>query len=111
MNDGTQRLARIRQALHEARLDALICALPANVLLLSGYWPVVGTAIAIATRTGHIAILTPEDERDLAAQGWADAVRTFQPGTLARLTSVREAAREPLAGLLRDLAMTRARIG
>ncbi|HZS92056.1 MAG TPA: M24 family metallopeptidase [Chloroflexota bacterium] len=46
MTRGTERVERIATGLREADLDALICALPSNVLLLSGYWPVVGNALA-----------------------------------------------------------------
>jgi len=64
------RRRRIADGLAEAGLDALVCALPANVLLLTGYWPVVGDALALATREGRIALLAPEDERTLAEAGW-----------------------------------------
>jgi Xaa-Pro aminopeptidase len=66
MTRGAERVARIEDALQDARLDALVCTLPANVLLLSGYWPVVGSAVAVATRDGPIAVLAPEDEQELA---------------------------------------------
>ena len=61
-----ERVARICDALRAENLDALVCALPSNVLLLSGYWPVIGSAIAIATRDGEIAVAAPEDENELA---------------------------------------------
>ena len=44
------RVEAIRRSLDASDLDALVCALPNNVLLLSGYWPAVGTALAVATR-------------------------------------------------------------
>jgi hypothetical protein len=37
------RMASIRDGLRQNDLDGLVAALPANVLLVSGYWPVVGT--------------------------------------------------------------------
>jgi len=46
-----ERIDRVRQALQHGGLDAVVCALPKNVLLLSGYWPAVGTSVAIATAT------------------------------------------------------------
>jgi Xaa-Pro aminopeptidase len=110
MQRGQERIIRVQGALQEAGLDALVCTLPANVLLLSGYWPVVGTAVAAATRDGRIALMVPEDERDLAERGWATDVRTFQPGSLARLIMPAEAVREPLARLLRDLGVAGGRI-
>ncbi len=111
MKRGDVRIARIREALKTANLDALICTLPANVLLLSGYWPVVGNAVAAATADGRIAILTPEDERDGAEHGWANQVRGYQSGSLQQITTPAEAVREPLANLLRDLRVERGTIG
>ena len=74
-----ERVRRVRDALQTAGLGAVVCSLPENVLLLSGYWPVVGDALAIAMREARIAVIVPEDERDHADSGWADDVRTFHP--------------------------------
>ncbi len=111
MARGTERLARIGEALQDARLDALVCTLPTNVLLLSGYWPVVGTAVAVATRDGRVAVLAPEDEHGLATGSWATDVRLYQPGALAHLTSPAAAVLEPLSTLLQDLGLAGGRIG
>ncbi len=110
MTRGAKRRQRIAEALRAADLDALLCALPTNVLLLSGYWPVVGSALALATRDGRVAVLAPEDERELAERGWAE-VRTFQPGSLQHLTPLVDAVREPLADLARSLGIDRGRVG
>jgi Xaa-Pro aminopeptidase len=111
MARGTERLARIGETLQDAGLDGLVCTLPTNVLLLSGYWPVVGTAVAVATHDGRIAVLAPEDEQELATQGWATAVRCYQPGALSHLTSPAAAIREPLSALLHDLGLAEGRVG
>jgi len=93
-------------------LQALVCTLPANVLMLAGYWPVVGSAVAVATPDGHVAVLAPDDEQELAEQGWATAVRTYEPGSLTRLTGgPAETIRDSLAALLRDLGVTHGRVG
>ncbi|HET7620551.1 MAG TPA: Xaa-Pro peptidase family protein [Gemmatimonadaceae bacterium] len=101
MERDVDRLERVVAALQDGGFDALVCALPANVLLLSGYWPVIGSAIAVVTREGRVALLAPADERDLAESGWADDLRTFQPGGLTELVDVPTAAAEPFAALLR----------
>jgi Xaa-Pro aminopeptidase len=101
----------IQAALKGEELDAAVCALPAYVLMLSGYWPVVGTSIAIATIDGRRALLVPEDEEELARQSYADEVHTYQPSSLDRLQSVAEAASGPLRKLLQDLKLSCARIG
>lgn len=77
-----ERLARITQTLVSQGWQALLVAQPANVLLVSGYWPVLGTALALVTQAGHVALLVPEDEKDLAEQSWADDVKTFAPSSL-----------------------------
>ena len=106
------RVGTIRRALDEAGLDALICALPNNVLLLSGYWPVVGTALAVATREGRAVLIAPSDEMDLAERAMADEARKYQsasPGSLDEIGQdtlwlfLREAAV--------DLSIEKGRIG
>ena len=72
----TARIDRVCRTLEGAGLDALVATLPAHVLLLSGYWPDVRNALAIATRGGRIAIIAPQDEEELAEGGWADEIRS-----------------------------------
>lgn len=106
-----ERKDRITGAMAGAELDVLVCAFPANVLLLSGYWPVIGTAFAFATRDGRILVLAPEDERKLAERGWADEIRTFQPGSLAEIRTLCAALREPFERIARDLGLGSGRVG
>ena len=82
------RLAAIRAALERANVSAVVCTLPANVLLLSGYWPVIGTACAIVWRRGPVVLILPPDEQELASVSWADVVRpmTGDIGTEAALS-------------------------
>ena len=99
------RIDRIRTELARKGLDALFCTLPSNVLLLSGYWPVVGTALAIATREGAVAVLAPEDEGEQADLSWADEVQTFQGGSLDSLENITEIVRGPLSRLKTVLSL------
>jgi hypothetical protein len=75
----------------------LVCGLRANVALLSGYWPVIGSALSLATRDGSVGLIVPADEGELASHGWADAMHTFDVGPVERLTTIVEAVRSPLA--------------
>jgi Xaa-Pro dipeptidase len=111
MTHNQERVERIQEALRENGLDALIATLPADVLLLTGYWPVTGTAIAIATRDGAIGVLAPDDEQALAERGWASPVQTFQPGSLQHLETLADAVQEPLAKLRDVLGLRDGRIG
>src|SRR5262249_23211370 len=97
MQRDEERIARVGQALKDEKLDAVVCALPENVLMLTGYWPVVGTSIALATRDGEVELLVPEDEYELASYGYADRITTFAPSSLEDMSSPAEAATEPLS--------------
>jgi Xaa-Pro aminopeptidase len=111
MARGSDRIDWITSALQDHGLDALICELPENVVMLTGYWPVVGTSVAVVARSGQIAVLAPEDELDLATCGWATDVRTYQPTSLTSLIGPEEAIREPLRALLGDLGLLEGRLG
>ncbi len=81
----------------------MVCGLPANVLMLSGYWPVVGSSLAIATKDGQIGLIAPEDERELAEKGWADELSTFQGGSLDEIKSAARAIRAPFSQVMKKL--------
>src|SRR5665213_1400996 len=40
-----ERTDRIREAPRKNKWDLVVCALPMNILLLTGYWPVVGSGV------------------------------------------------------------------
>ena len=105
------RVEGIQHALAMAAMDAVICTLPQHVLMLSGYWPVVGTSLAIAARGAGTLLIVPDDERELAERSWADACVTFHPGQLERLTTAAAAVGEPLAEAVRALGLERGCIG
>ncbi len=105
------RLRRIREGLARAGLDGLVCALPENVLLLSGYWPVVGNALALVNQDGRVAVVAPEDETELANGGWADDLQTFRPVSLDQTSTATEPVRGPLASAAEALGLQTGRVG
>lgn len=109
MIDG-ERISHITESLRRTGLDAVVCALPAYVLMATGYWPVIGASVAVFTRDGHCVVLVPEDERALAERGWAE-VRTYVPTRLDEIRSVNEALHEPLQALVRELRLVSAQVG
>src|SRR5581483_546632 len=111
LEGGSDQSDRIARALGAFDLDGLVCVLPSNVLLLSGYWPVVGASVAVAGRDGRVELLVPDDEADLAGRGWATAVHTYAPGSLERQLNLVEALQEPLRGLIMDAGLERKRVG
>ena len=93
-------------AIRRAGLAAVVCALPSNVLMVTGgYWPTIGTSLAVATADGRVAVVVPEDEADDVAAGFADVVRTFAPGSLDALTTAAEAVVPALADAVAELGV------
>src|SRR4051812_27423898 len=105
MTRDHERIARIRRALDARCLDVVVCGLRGNVLLLSGYWPVIGSALAIVTRDGAVALVVPADEARLAANSGTGAIHTFEGASLDRLTTIIEAVRSPLAAAISELGI------
>ncbi len=79
-NIDPERSARLRNGLLAARLDAIICAHPKNVLLLAGYWPIIGNSVAVSDAEGHTTLIVPEDELEYSRNANADEVIPFQAG-------------------------------
>jgi Xaa-Pro aminopeptidase len=80
-------------------------------LLLTGYWPVIGTSLALATREGHVVLIVPEDERELAQGSWADHVYSFEAASLNDLRSAAEGVGPILAEAAKKLQVGSGRLG
>jgi Xaa-Pro aminopeptidase len=106
-----ERHSRVIAMLREEKLDALICSAPTQVLLLTGYWPVIGNSIAIFTVDGEVHVLLPEDEHEIAAHNSNAVLTDFRPEQLHILTTPKEAIEKPLTHLCRKLSITQARVG
>lgn len=104
------RIDHIRRALGERELDGLVVALPSNVLLLSGYFPVIGKSVAIAT-PGRTTLIVPTEEAELARAGWADDVRPYETASLEWIKTVPEAIGPVLDDALGDAGLRSGRIG
>ncbi len=101
-----ERRRRNGEAVRAAGLTAVVCSLPSNVLVATGgYWPVVGTSLAVMAADGRVAVVAPADEADEVAAGFADVVRTFEPGSLHDLHTARDAAAGPLAEAVAELGL------
>lgn len=112
MAHDSQRIERNARAIREAGLDAAICGLPSNVLLLSaGYWPIVGTSLAIANGDGKVALVVPEDESELAGITGAAEVFSYQPASLDKLQTVADAIVQPLAKAASAIGVSGGRFG
>ena len=106
-----QRISSIQSALREHNLDAIVVSLPSHVLLLTGYYPVVGVSIAICTHDGEITLVAPEDEKQFAEQGSATHVEYFEPVTLDELPPLQQSVIAPLKRAAANLQLGSGRIG
>ena len=78
-----ERLSRARAAMAAAGIDALVCRLPENVLLLSGHWPLNGLSFLLFPRYGSPLIIVPHcDEIEARDELWEAECRTFVHGVL-----------------------------
>src|SRR3954468_8602171 len=84
------RRDRTVKAMRDAGIDALVCALPRNVLLLSGYWPVLGDSVAIV-HGEELVLVGTRDEVEREAAERPDRVLLFSPATLTALRSPQDA--------------------
>lgn len=60
-------------------LDAIICGSPTGILLLSGYWPVMGATLALFSADGDVHAILPYDEVEIAERTSSAAVTPYQP--------------------------------
>jgi len=85
---------------------ALICRLPQNVVMLTGYQPILGNTFCLVTvnaaRDVEIRLALPVDEKDFVPPGTAVEVKAYAEETLRYIDNTIEAVREPLAELIRS---------
>ena len=89
-----------------ADFHAIICRLPQNVLMLTGYQPILGNSFCIvslnAAKEVEIRLAVPKDEEELVPPGVAVEMKTFSEETMDYIRNTIQAVREPLAELLRS---------
>ncbi len=111
MEADLDRLDRVRQAMRASGLDALLCCLPHDVLMLTGYAPIQGASFALFPLDGDPTLLVPEWEESMARQGWVADVRGYSSSSLHRLGTVSEAVGPLLSQLAREKGMLGRAIG
>jgi Xaa-Pro aminopeptidase len=111
MAKDPQRREMILHELEASRLEALVSFSPTEVLLLTGYWPVMGTSLAICTRDGRVCAVIPEDELELATSTSDAEVFTYKPSTLEHLDAVTEALLDPVKNVVSSLELKPGKIG
>jgi len=72
-----QRIKSVQAALAEERLDGLVVRLPENLVLLAGYWPVLGRSALVLPASGEPVLVAPEMEREALSRAFIVDIRTF----------------------------------
>jgi len=78
MTEDRERGTRVQAALAAAGLDALVCRLPENLVLLAGYWPVIGRSAVVVPREGDPVLVAPSLEQEALRRTTIADVRTFR---------------------------------
>jgi Xaa-Pro dipeptidase len=99
----------MRLAMEAAQLDALVLRLPENVLLLSGFWPMIGAAFLVFPLRGDPVCIIPDCYRSEALSVLHSVAPIFFPYGLIDSPSANDAIRK-IAGSL-DNASSWRRIG
>lgn len=106
-----QRREIVLQALRALEVRALFCYAPSDVLLLTGYWPVMGTSLAVMSDEGAVVAIVPEDELELAQATTSADLVSYKPGSLHSLTTAAQALEQPVQALSQRLKLGQGRLG
>jgi Xaa-Pro aminopeptidase len=111
MEEDALRTDRIRQGLRSAGIDAVMGQLAPNVLMLSGYSPVLGQSFALFPVRGEPCLIVPDSEYALALEGWCADVRTFPSSPLDPTTNLWDLAAPAISVAMAERGLTDATIG
>jgi len=104
------RIVQIQSALAAERLEAVICRLPEHLVMLAGYWPVIGRSAFVVPASGAPMLFAPAMEEDALRRAWVSEIKTFPVWKLGD-----PLPDESLARLLKDavsrLALRGKRVG
>jgi Xaa-Pro aminopeptidase len=105
------RQSRTVAALFDSLYDAIICSSATEVLLVTGYWPVMAASIAIVCSDGQVKVIVPEDEVELAEKTSSAEVVSYKPAGLHTLESPLALLKEPLHSATKGLFLAKSNIG
>lgn len=106
-----ERHARNGAALAAEDLDAVVCGSATEVLLFTGYWPVMANSVAVLAASGRVCLVIPEDELELAKKTSTAELIPYKPGGLHTLQTPLQGLEEPLREALQQIAVRNGRIG
>ena len=87
MASDPERHTRVLQALHRSGAGSFVCVSPSNILLLTGYWPVLGNSLALVTSSGEALVIVPQDETEIARATSSARIVPYSPASMSRQTN------------------------
>lgn len=111
MASDTNRHTAVIHALVESNLHAIVCCSPTSVLLLSGYWPVLGVSVVVFSEEGRVIVILPEDEMEIAQETTDVTIIGYKPTSLDRLTEPIDAITKPLQHVMESLRLSGKTVG
>lgn len=80
---NAERIARLKQGMKDADIDAMVLRLPENVLFASGYWSMFGWTFLVFPQEGKATcIIGNTEEQEAHDDLWEAACLTYPAGTL-----------------------------
>src|ERR1700730_17325401 len=102
-----ERLNRMRRAMEAERLDALVLRLPENVLLLSGFWPMIGATTLVFPLHGNSVCIIPDCYESEASQSLWEAQTVYYSYGVLGAPDPATAVRNTLAEIAKGKAWKR----
>ena len=85
------RIAQTVRWMENEHLDALVLRLPENIVMLSGYHPLLGASAVVVTPAGGAVVIAADVESPEVERGWNKNVRFYAlpgPGLVASFPSI-----------------------
>ncbi len=106
---NTERAKRLAEMFIKRGEDfhAIICQLPQNLVMLTGYQPILGNSFCVvslnANKEVEFRFAVPKDEEDRIPPGIAMEVKTYAEETMDYIGNTANSVQVPLGELLRSL--------
>ena len=106
-----ERHVEIVNALDNSHFHGLVCCDPTSVLLLTGFWPVLGTSVVIFAGDGNVAVIVPEDEVEIADVSTSARIIPYKPSQLQSLECPIRALSAPIRLAIASLSLSGKTLG
>ena len=109
MPKKSQRVKRVQELMKQDGIQALVCRLPENLVLLTDYWPHHGFGLVVLPQEGKPLLFAMEAEVEYASPDWAE-IDTFGWGLLTDADPY-DNYRRMLTKVIKELKLKNAKIG